>query len=153
MSALCSTSVSMSSNVATTIDYIARGIALLQSSQLVNSIVNSQGGMACPIPSHPCLLTKAPGAKQFLGLPHVSPEALTFFPPLGARNATIGLTAFILSLRGERVGVATTFLLSCIPGIVDAWTCVRRGGNWQVHIAASGMLMVVAGLLVRYAQK
>lgn len=142
------------SSSATTLDYIARGIALLQSSQLINSIVNTERGTPSELPSnHPRInpLTPSPGAKQFLGLPHVSTEALTFFPPLGARNGTIGLAAFILSLRGDRVGVATSFLLSCIPGAIDAWTCVQRGGSWQVHAAASGVLVVMAWLLVRVA--
>ena len=97
------------------------------------------------------LTTGSPGAKHFLGLPTISNEALVFFPPLGARNATIGLSAFILSVRGDRLGVATAFVLSGIPGLIDAWTCYQRKGNWQIHVAATLVLAVMSYLLVKSA--
>ena len=95
------------------------------------------------------LTTSFPGAKQFLGLPTVSPAALTFFPALGARNAATGLSALAFSLRGDRKGVATVFALCMIPGLMDAYTCFQHGGGWQVHIAATTLCGIMSWLLVR----
>lgn len=79
----------------------------------------------------------------------LSNDALAFFPLLGARNGTIGLCAFILSMRGDRVGVATSFCLPCIPGCVDAVICWRRNGSWQIHVVAMTTLLVISYLLVK----
>lgn len=63
----------------------------------------------------------------------------------------MGLSALALSLRGDRLGVATAFAVTCIPGVVDACVCWRRSGNWQIHAAATAVLAVMSWMLARSA--
>lgn len=98
------------------------------------------------------LILHLQGAKQFLGLPSLpqpQDRTLTFFRPLGARNATIGLSALILSLRGDRIGMATSFALSAIPGVVDAVTCAQNGGEYRLHVIATGICLGLSWMLVK----